>query len=112
MVYFFTNFPITSLFAFALMMLLAVFFYFVLSLGTELPSSIILASFKRKKRQTFRELLALFTESGLMYQRVDDLVQSKLIEDHSGRFMLTARGTLVWRIIELYYRVFNRRDTG
>lgn len=89
----------------------AVLFYFAISLGTETPSSIILSSFKRNKRQTFENLTALFTDKGLILNRIDDLMQSKLVTRHERTFFLTGRGKIIWRVMEAYRRVFHRLVT-
>ncbi len=86
-------------------------FYMALSQGTELPSSVILSSFTRKKQQKMSDLTNLFTDQGLIYNRLDDLVKWKLVERRDRKLMLTVRGRLVWRIMEAYRWVFARSIT-
>lgn len=96
------------IFTLILFFLLLLFYYLALSQGTELPSSIILASFKRKKHQTLSELTNLFTDSGLINNRVDDLVAWKLVKRQGRELVLTNTGTLVWWVMEAYRWLFHR----
>lgn len=103
--------PCSSGFLYLLVSVTAILFYVGISLGTETPSSIILSSFKRNKRQTFKDLTALFTDKGLIVNRIDDLTQSKLITRHERAFILTGRGKIMWRVMETYRRIFHRLVT-
>jgi hypothetical protein len=105
------NLPWSSGFLYVLLSSVIIVFYITISLGTEIPTSIILASFKREKRQTFSDLTALFTDNGLIFSRIDDLIQSKLVERSGSRLRLTPRGKLVWHVLEVYRRVFHRTLT-
>lgn len=98
-----------TLFLFSLVI---IYFYVALSLGTQLPSSMILASFRRKKRQTFTDLVRLFTDTGLIDNRLDDLIGANLVAKKRGTFVLTGRGRVLWRAIWLYRWVFHRTNTG
>jgi len=103
--------PWSSGFLYVLLSATAILFYLGISLGTETPSSIILSSFKKNKRQTFKDLTALFTDKGLIVNRIDDLIQSKLVTRHEHGFFLTGRGKIIWRVMEAYRRVFHRLVT-
>lgn len=107
----YVSFPWSSGFLYVLLACVAILFYIAISLGTELPTSIILKSFQTKKQQNLTDLTALFTDSGLIYDRLDDLIQSALVADRGGRFILTGRGNVVWRVMELYKRLFHRTLT-
>lgn len=103
--------PLSGTLLYILLSALAILFYVSISLGTELPSSIILRSFKRKKKQKLSDLTVLFTDRGLIVKRIDDLIQSTLITRSGGSLKLTGRGKIVWNVIEAYRRVFHRRHT-
>lgn len=107
----FVRLPLSSGLLYIELSCVAIVFYLAVSLGTETPTSIILASFRRKKRQTFSDLTDLFTDSGLIYKRVDDLIQSKLVERSGNTLKLTGGGKIVWNIMEFYRLVFNRKLT-
>ena len=107
----FIAFPWSSFVLYVLLSATAILFYIATSLGTEIPSSIILESFKRKKQQTFKDLTALFTDKGLIVDRVDDLIQSTLVMRHGDMLQLTGRGKIVWRVMEIYRWIFHRTIT-
>ena len=99
------------LFVLLLFFLIAICFYLALSQGTELPSSVILASFQTKKQQTGTDLIRLFTDKGLIGNRLSDLLAWKLVKRQDSQLMLTGTGKLLWRIMEAYRRVFARPVT-
>ena len=103
--------PWSSGFLYVLLACTAILFYIAVSLGTEIPTSIILASFQRKKRQSFDDVVRLFTDHGLIFIRVDDLVQSKLIEHRGGQLKITGKGKVIWYAMKLYTWVFYRALT-
>lgn len=103
--------PWSSVFLYILLSAAAVLFYFATSLGTEIPTSIILKSFKRKKMQTIEELIALFTDKGLIFDRIDDLIQSKMVKRQEQKLKLTWRGNIIWRVLETYRWIFHRTVT-
>ena len=105
------NLPWSSALLYILLSGAAVICYIAVSLGTEIPTSMILASFKRKKQQTSGDLTALFTDNGLIFARIDDLVQSNVIRHSGDRLILTGRGNLVWKVLGIYRRVFHRTIT-
>ena len=105
------SFPLSSGFLYVLLSCLTIVMYITISLGTEIPTSIILASFQRKKQQTFSDLTALFTDNGLIFSRIDDLIQSKLVQRSGSRLKCTGRGRVVWRILGVYRWVFHRTLT-
>ena len=107
----FSNLPWSSALLYALLSFTAILFYVALSLGTELPTSIILRSFQRKKQQTRDDLTGLFTDKRLIFERINDLVQSKLVTRTGSTLKLTGRGKVVWGVMELYKRVFHRTLT-
>jgi cyanate permease len=107
----FINLPWSSGFLYTLLSCIVIVIYITISLGTEIPTSIILASFQRKNPQTFGDLTALFTDKGLIFARTDDLIQSKLVQRSGSRLTLTARGKIVWQVLEVYRRVFHRTLT-
>lgn len=103
--------PWSSGLLFMLLSCTAMLFYIAISLGTELPTSIILESFKKKKEQSLSQLTALFSDKGLILNRVDDLVQSGLVDRTGQRLTMTTRGNTVWNIMRLYQLAFNRKRT-
>ncbi len=103
--------PWSSGFLFVLLSCTATLFYIAISLGTEIPTSVILASFKRKKRQSFGDVARLFTDHGLIFTRVDELVKSKLIEHRGGKLTITGKGKVIWCVMKLYTWVFYRALT-
>ena len=103
--------PWSSGFLYILLSATVILFYLAISLGTEIPSSIILQSFQRKKHQTLNELAALFTNKGLIRERLDDLIQSAMVSRREGVLTLTLRGRVLWRIMEIYRWVFHRPRT-
>jgi hypothetical protein len=107
----FVRLPWSSGLLFILLSCTAILFYIAISLGTELPTSIILESFTKKKEQSLADLTTLFTDRGLILNRVDDLVQSGLVSIEGGKLTVTGRGKIIRNIMEVYKLVFNRSLT-
>jgi len=106
-----SHYVFTSLVLYMLLALTASLFYLGPYLGGETPASMILASFKKKKRQTEADLMHLFTDSGLFWKRVDDLKRSGLIEVRRAKYITTTKGRASIYCISLYQRVFHRSMT-
>lgn len=103
--------PVPSSVLYVLFSCLTVLFYIALTLGTELPSSIILASFKRNPEQNETTLTSLFSDRGLILNRVDDLRTSGLVTQTGKTMRLTQGGRCVWEVMKLYRVLFHRYQT-
>lgn len=104
--------PLTGFVAYVLLSLCSFLFYITARLEGEIPTSIILRSFKTHKRQNYRELCTLFTRRGLIDKRIGDLLHAGLIRYRRGRYVVTARGHLVAKLLFWYQWVFHRPSVG
>lgn len=109
--YFFIS-GVSSIVIYSLLSLLWVILYLTPLLGGESPTSMILESFKKKRQQTASDLVNLFTNTGLIWKRIDDLRSSGLIVKNGAGYVVTMKGNMVARCIIFYQSLFNRRLTG
>jgi len=101
-------YPLSAEFLYILMTVTTVFFYLSLFVEGETPSSMILTSFQKKHRQTFVQLVHLYTSYGLIGKRIDSLKEHGLVVYRRGKFSLTSKGRMVFTVIETYKKLFHR----
>lgn len=101
----------SSVVLYVLLSCLTVLLYIAISLGTELPSSIILASFQKKHTQSETALISLFSDRGLIGNRIDDLIESGVVTHSGNKLKLTKRGKIVWFVMNVYRVLFHRQQT-
>jgi hypothetical protein len=104
--------PFSSSCIYLLMSLFVSYFYMTFFLAGETPSSIILDSFLRKKQQARSELLHLFSEQGLVLNRLDDLISTHLIIQKKDVYRVTSKGRILAVCIFLYEYLFHRVKRG
>jgi hypothetical protein len=90
----------------------SMFLYFGVLLGGETPSSMILRTLQKKKYMKEHEVYALFSKQFLVQKRIEDLRVSGLIHIKDGRYVMSKKGTYVYRCMMLYRRMFHRGAGG
>jgi hypothetical protein len=104
--------PVTSFVLYTLLSLVSVILYLTPFLGGENPSSMMISSFKKKRQQVPSDLVQLFSNTGLIWKRIEDLRSAGLITKNGVVFVATGRGNVVSWLVSLYQKIFNRTLTG
>jgi hypothetical protein len=104
--------PITSVLLYSLLSLVAIMFYLTPYLGGETPASMILGSFKKRKQQSFADLVNVFTNTGLIWKRIEDLQTAGLIKKTGTNYLVTPKGKIVSTFVLSYQKLFNRKLVG
>jgi predicted transcriptional regulator len=76
------------------------------------PTSAILSSFDKKKRQTETELERLFTVDSLLRTRVDSLISQGLVVKRGRKYFASDKGKKLAQVIRVYNIFFNRVRSG
>ncbi|OGG30675.1 hypothetical protein A3A63_00645 [Candidatus Gottesmanbacteria bacterium RIFCSPLOWO2_01_FULL_46_9] len=104
--------PLTSVVYYVLLVLVGVMFYLTPYLGGETPASMILESFGEKRQQTFRDLMGLFTNTGLIWKRIEDLQMAGLIQKQGTHYSVTGKGKMAALLVLFYQKLFHRQLVG
>jgi hypothetical protein len=86
--------------------------YMAVTLEGETPAYAIMKAFIRKKTQTLRALVSLFTEKGLLWDRIDALTASGLVKKSGSRFIITDSGATISALFSVYRQLFHRGAGG
>jgi hypothetical protein len=106
------RYPLTSLTIYGLLSGLTIQFYIPIFRGTEIPTSIIISSFIKKKQQTLDDLVGQFSNSSLIWKRIDNLAQAGFVTQTGSRVYITWKGSILARGIAAYQNIFHRKLTG
>ena len=104
--------PSASTVLYIFLSLLVIFFYLTPFLGGETPASMMLDSFKKTREQAFEGLVGIFTNTGLIWKRIEDLQMAGLIKKTGGKYSVTGRGAIVAQFVLLYQKLFHRNIVG
>jgi hypothetical protein len=104
--------PMASVVYYVLLVMVAMIFYLTPYLGGETPASMILASFKKKRQQSFDDLVHLFTNTGLIWKRIEDLEKAGLVVKTGPNYAVTDKGRTVSVLVILYQKLFHRQLVG
>jgi hypothetical protein len=96
----------TSMTLYIFSSLLVFFWYSSIFLVHETPAAMILYSFEKKKRQSLKDLVNLFSRQGLLEDRLCDLESSELVRVQHRLLHPTAAGSFVARAGIIYRKLF------
>ena len=90
--------PYTSILVYILLTILLLTFSFVPMLGVQSPTSVIIRTLQ-KRQSTISQLKAAFDEKQMIMKRVEDLVNVGLVKKRGGRYVISALGLFLARLI-------------
>jgi hypothetical protein len=104
--------PLTAFVLYFLLVCVTSIFYLGVVLGGETPSSMMIAAFTKEPRLTPEKLARLFTEKGLLWKRIDDLVNTGMIYKQKGKYRIKPQAMYIARCIVWYQQLFARCKSG
>lgn len=106
------SYPITAALLYVLLSAVSIFFYLPRFLGGETPTSMMIASFATKKEQSLDNLISLFSNTGLIWKRIENLMEAGYIKKTGTKMMATTKGYILFYSIKAYQKIFYRVLTG
>ncbi len=104
--------PTFSIFLYGVLVSYVFSMYTVPVLKTQMPTSVILESFRSKNTQSYEDIRKLFPGESVVLKRLKQLEDLSLVRRQGRGYVVTRRGGLLVRAVELYSKLFHHPVGG